>query len=75
MRDIVKEINDKLNEIEEKEGVRVLHAVRSGTGSGRFQNSIFLRRLQYANITELQTALIRDTFWVTQFGIRSISMH
>ena len=29
MRDIKREINDKLNEIEEKEGVRVLHTVES----------------------------------------------
>lgn len=36
MRDIVKEINDKLNEIEEKEGVRVLHAVESGSRAWGF---------------------------------------
>ena len=36
MRDIVKEINDKLNEIEEKDGVRVLHAVESGSRAWGF---------------------------------------
>lgn len=36
MRDIKREINDKLNEIEEKEGVRVLHAVESGSRAWGF---------------------------------------
>ena len=31
MREIQKEISDKLNEIEEKEGVRILHAIESGS--------------------------------------------
>ena len=36
MRDIVKEIDEKLNEIEEKEGVKILHAVESGTRAWGF---------------------------------------
>ncbi|MCR5733500.1 MAG: nucleotidyltransferase domain-containing protein [Lachnospiraceae bacterium] len=36
MRDIQKEINDKLNEIEEKEGVYVLHAIESGSRAWGF---------------------------------------
>ena len=36
MRDIVKEINDKLNEIEAKEGVRILHAIESGSRAWGF---------------------------------------
>ena len=36
MRDIVKEINEKLNEIEEKEGVRILHAIESGSRAWGF---------------------------------------
>lgn len=36
MRDIQKEIGDKLNEIEEKEGVRVLHAIESGSRAWGF---------------------------------------
>lgn len=36
MRDIEKEINEKLNEIEEKEGVRVLHAIESGSRAWGF---------------------------------------
>ena len=31
MRDILKEINEKLDEIEEKESVRILHAIESGS--------------------------------------------
>ena len=36
MRDIQQEISDKLNEIEEKEGVRVLHAIESGSRAWGF---------------------------------------
>ena len=36
MRDIQKEIDDKLNEIEEKENVRILHAVESGSRAWGF---------------------------------------
>ena len=36
MRDIAKEINDKLNEIEAKEGVRILHAIESGSRAWGF---------------------------------------
>ena len=36
MRDIQKEIDDKLNEIEEKEGVRILHAIESGSRAWGF---------------------------------------
>ena len=36
MNDIVKEINDKLNEIEEKEGVKILYAVESGSRAWGF---------------------------------------
>lgn len=36
MRDIQKEICEKLNEIEEKEGVRILHAVESGSRAWGF---------------------------------------
>ncbi|MDE7252304.1 MAG: nucleotidyltransferase domain-containing protein [Acetatifactor sp.] len=36
MRNIEKEIRDKLNEIEEKEGVRILHAVESGSRAWGF---------------------------------------
>ena len=36
MRDIVKEIDEKLNEIEEKEGVKILHAVESGSRAWGF---------------------------------------
>lgn len=36
MREIVKEINEKLNEIEEKEGVRILHAIESGSRAWGF---------------------------------------
>lgn len=36
MRDIEKEINKKLDEIEEKEGVRILHAVESGSRAWGF---------------------------------------
>ena len=36
MRDIQKEISDKLNEIEEKEDVRVLHAIESGSRAWGF---------------------------------------
>jgi predicted nucleotidyltransferase len=36
MRDIQKEISDKLDEIEEKEGVRVLHAIESGSRAWGF---------------------------------------
>ena len=36
MRDIQKEINDKLNEIEEKENVRILHAAESGSRAWGF---------------------------------------
>lgn len=36
MRDIVKEINDKLNEVEKKEGVRILHAIESGSRAWGF---------------------------------------
>ena len=36
MRDILTEINEKLNEIEQKEGVRILHAVESGSRAWGF---------------------------------------
>ena len=36
MRDIQQEISNKLNEIEEKEGVRILHAVESGSRAWGF---------------------------------------
>ncbi|MBR3104243.1 MAG: nucleotidyltransferase domain-containing protein, partial [Lachnospiraceae bacterium] len=36
MRDILKEINEKLDEIEEKEGVRILHAIESGSRAWGF---------------------------------------
>ena len=36
MRDIEQEINDKLNEIEEREEVRILHAVESGSRAWGF---------------------------------------
>ena len=36
MRDIVNEISDKLDEIEEKEGVRILHAIESGSRAWGF---------------------------------------
>ena len=36
MRDIRKEISDKLDEIEEKEGVRILHAIESGSRAWGF---------------------------------------
>lgn len=36
MRDIVKEINEKLDEIEEKENVRILHAIESGSRAWGF---------------------------------------
>ena len=36
MRDIVAEINEKLDEIEKKEGVRILHAVESGSRAWGF---------------------------------------
>ncbi len=36
MRDIEKEIDDKLNEIEAKEGVRILHAIESGSRAWGF---------------------------------------
>ncbi|MCR5356215.1 MAG: nucleotidyltransferase domain-containing protein [Lachnospiraceae bacterium] len=36
MRDILAEINEKLNEIEQKEGVRILHAVESGSRAWGF---------------------------------------
>ena len=36
MRDIRREISDKLDEIEEKEGVRILHAVESGSRAWGF---------------------------------------
>ena len=36
MRDILAEINEKLDEIERKEGVRILHAVESGSRAWGF---------------------------------------
>ena len=36
MRDIILEINEKLNEIEKEEGVRILHAVESGSRAWGF---------------------------------------
>lgn len=36
MRDITREISDKLDEIEEKEGVRILHAIESGSRAWGF---------------------------------------
>ena len=36
MRDIVKEINEKLDEIEDKENVRILHAIESGSRAWGF---------------------------------------
>ena len=36
MRDIINEINEKLDEIERTEGVRVLHAVESGSRAWGF---------------------------------------
>ena len=36
MRDIISEINEKLDEIEKKEGVRILHAVESGSRAWGF---------------------------------------
>ena len=36
MRDILAEINEKLDEIEKKEGVRILHAVESGSRAWGF---------------------------------------
>ena len=36
MRDIITEINEKLDEIERKEGVRILHAVESGSRAWGF---------------------------------------
>lgn len=36
MRDIIFEINEKLDEIERKEGVRILHAVESGSRAWGF---------------------------------------
>ncbi len=39
MRDIQKEISDKLDEIEEKEGVRVLHAIESGSRAWGFASA------------------------------------
>ena len=36
MREIEKEISDKLDEIEKKEGVRILHAVESGSRAWGF---------------------------------------
>lgn len=36
MRDIITEINEKLDEIERTEGVRVLHAVESGSRAWGF---------------------------------------
>ena len=36
MRDIIAEINEKLDEIERKEGVRILHAVESGSRAWGF---------------------------------------
>lgn len=36
MRDIVKEINEKLDEIEKKENVRILHAIESGSRAWGF---------------------------------------
>ena len=38
MRDIIAEINDKLDEIERKEGVRILHAVESGSRAWGFDS-------------------------------------
>ena len=36
MRDIIAEINENLDEIERKEGVRILHAVESGSRAWGF---------------------------------------
>ena len=36
MRDILKEINEKLDEIEAKENVRILHAIESGSRAWGF---------------------------------------
>ena len=36
MRDIITEINEKLDEIERKEGVKILHAVESGSRAWGF---------------------------------------
>ena len=36
MRDILKEINEKLDEIETKENVRILHAIESGSRAWGF---------------------------------------
>ena len=36
MRDIISEINEKLDEIEKKEGVRILYAVESGSRAWGF---------------------------------------
>lgn len=65
MRDIQKEINDKLNEIEEKEGVRVLHAIESGSRAWGFASpdSDYDVRFVYARKKEdyLRLDELKDT--------------
>ena len=65
MRDIQKEINDKLNEIEEKEGVRVLHAIESGSRAWGFASpdSDYDVRFVYARKKEYYLRLdeLKDT--------------
>ena len=39
MRDILKEINEKLDEIEAKENVRILHAIESGSRAWGFAST------------------------------------
>lgn len=65
MRDIQKEINDKLNEIEEKKGVRVLHAIESGSRAWGFASpdSDYDVRFVYARKKEdyLRLDELKDT--------------
>ena len=66
MRDIQKEIDEKLNEIEEKEGVRILHAIESGSRAWGFASPdsdydvrfVYVRRKEdYLRLDELKDTI------------------
>lgn len=78
MRDIWKEIDDKLNEIEEKEGVRVLHAIESGSRAWGFASPdsdydvrfVYVRNIEdYLRLDEPKDTIdwqldeVLDTLW------------
>ena len=66
MRDITKEIQAKLREVEEKEGVRILHAVESGSRAWGFASPdsdydvrfIYVRRMQdYLSLDDIKDTI------------------